>query len=98
GLSARRLRHAASHGIRLEGQPLRHRGDTPQAREPADSEVRVPGCVTEVVGWGPRRLMPRGPLERANEPDIPLRGCGSESGQTHLRGYVGSMWGPSVAA
>ena len=37
GLGARRVRHAASHGGRLEGQPLRHRGHAAQAREPARS-------------------------------------------------------------
>ena len=37
------------------------------------------------------------PPRRAG-PDAPLRRCGSEPGQTHLRGHVGGTWGPSVAA
>ena len=41
GIGARRIRHAASHGRRFEGQSLRHRSHAAQAREPAHPEVRL---------------------------------------------------------
>src|SRR5262245_14881038 len=45
GFGARRLRHAASHGLRLEGKSLRHGSHSAASGKPKSSEIHFPGTV-----------------------------------------------------